>query len=138
MGRLVRALVAGDFIVGDMGSVSLYGSMTGAPVLMTEEWDQAGTELDPSSPMAELRSFVPRLRTDRPLQRQLARSSATYRRDQHERVAARITSEPGRYVRRMRGLLYRRLRMRPPNVHLTNGPAALPVPARCDSAGGAW
>jgi hypothetical protein len=131
-------MVSADFVVGDHGSVSLYGAMTGVPVLMAGEQQPAGPELDPDSPLAELRSFAPRLRTDRPLQRQLTRSSATYRRDRHERVASRITSEPGRYVRRMRGLLYRALGLRPPAVRLTTRPAALPVTVDCEAAGGVW
>lgn len=126
-------MVAADFVVGDSGSVCLYGAMTGVPVLTAGEQGRKETGLDPDSPLAELRSFAPRLRTDRPLQRQLTRSAATYRRDRHERVAARITSEPGRYVRRMRALLYRTLGLRPPAaVQPVAGAAALPVVVDCD------
>lgn len=125
------AMVSGDFIVGDHGSVSLYGAMTGVPVLAAGETGLGGTELAPDSPLAELRSFVPRLHPDRPLEGQLARSSATYRHDLHERVASRITSKPGRYVHRMRALLYRTLRLRPPAVRPVTRPAALPV-VDCD------
>ncbi|WP_314174664.1 hypothetical protein [Streptomyces winkii] len=126
------AMASAEFVVGDHGSVSLYGAMTGVPVLTAGEQRPGGAGLDPESPLAELRSFVPRLRPDRPLQRQLTRSSATYRRDLHEGVAARITSEPGRYVRRMRALLYRTLGLRPPAVRPVTSPAALPVVVDCD------
>ena len=133
------ALIAGDYVVGDHGSVSLYGVMTGVPVLLTGDAGLADAGVDPASPMEELRSIAPRLRADRPLRRQLTRSAATYRPDDHKRVAARITSEPGRYVRRMRALLYRKLRMRPPGVRPETGPAMLPVTVRCDRHGGpAW
>lgn len=107
----VGPLVAADVIVGDHGSTTLYGTATGAPVLLAE---LSGADLDPSSPMAELVSFAPRLRADRPLARQLSRDARASVRPRYEHVAGRITSEPGRFARLMRGLLYRKLRMRAP------------------------
>ncbi|RAJ62434.1 hypothetical protein K378_03785 [Streptomyces sp. Amel2xB2] len=130
------AMVSANFVVGDHGSVSLYGAMTGVPVLSAGAQQPDGPGLDPDSPLAELRSFTPRLRPDRPLRRQLTRSAATYRADRHESVAARITSEPGRYVRRMRALLYRTLGLRPPAARPVMGPAPLPVVVDCDGGGG--
>ncbi|MFC9424139.1 hypothetical protein [Streptomyces sp. NPDC056987] len=126
------AVIAADRIVGDHGSVSLYGAMTGAPVLMAGRSD-AG--VDPSSPMAELMSFAPRLHGDRPVCPQLKRSSATRRSHRYERVAARITSEPGRFARRMRALLYRKLHLRAPAVRTTTEPARLPLVVRHDESG---
>lgn len=113
------ALVAADYIVGDHGSVSLYGTMTGARILTAGSPD---TDLDPASPMAELLSLTPRVRSDRPLRRQLRQSSAAYRSDRYAQIAARISSEPGRFARRMRALLYR-------NLHL-RAPVARPAPER--------
>ncbi|MGW6741225.1 hypothetical protein ACWGDX_10870 [Streptomyces sp. NPDC055025] len=130
-GDWVGAVAAADYIVGDHGSICLYGTMTGAPVLMAGFSDP---DLDPGSPMAELRSFAPRLR-DRPLRRQLDRSSATYRAGQYEQVAARITSEPGRFAQKMRALIYRKLRLRAPAVRPTTEPARLPVTLRYDEPG---
>ncbi|MEO3764240.1 hypothetical protein [Streptomyces sp. B8F3] len=122
----VGPLVAADVIVGDHGSTTLYGTATGAPVLLAE---LAGADLDPASPMAELLSFAPRLRADRPLARQLARDVRPAVRLRYEHVAGRITSEPGRFARLMRGLLYRKLRLRAPGglpgAPVTE-PAALP------------
>ncbi|MGW4547252.1 hypothetical protein ACWEN4_12830 [Streptomyces violaceorubidus] len=127
------AVVAADHIVGDHGSVSLYGAMTGAPVLMAGRSDAA---LDPSSPMAELMSFAPRWREDRPVSQQLRRSSVLRRAHRYERVAARITSEPGRFGRRMRALLYRKLRLRAPAARCPAvEPASLPVTVRYDDPG---
>ncbi|MVO86350.1 hypothetical protein GPA10_16685 [Streptomyces sp. p1417] len=119
----VGALVAADFVVGDHGSVSLYGAMTGRPVLLAS-WPEA--DVDPRSPLAELASFVPRLHGAKPVRRQLARAAATYRADLHEQVAARISSEPGRFTRKMRALLYRGLRLRAPGAVPVTGPAGLP------------
>lgn len=128
------AMVAADFVVGDHGSVLLYGSMTGAPVLISAR--QKGQLIVPGSPVDELHDFVPRLRSDRPVERQLLRSAATYEPGRHERVADRITSEPGRYALRMRSVIYRQLKLRAPAVQLTTGPAPLPVPVDGDGAGG--
>ena len=128
----VGALVAADYIVGDHGSVTLYGAMTGVPVLMATLPD---ADVDPGSPLAELGSFAPRLHGDRPLREQFKRSSATYRAQRHQRVAARITSEPGRFARKMRALLYRKLRLRAPAGRPTTEPARLPFTVRYDEPG---
>ncbi|MFC8626619.1 hypothetical protein [Streptomyces anulatus] len=130
----VGALVAADHIVGDHGSVSLYGAMTGVPVLMGNVPDG---DLDPGSPAAELASFAPRLHADRPLGRQLARASAAYRAERYEQVTSRITSEPGRFAVRMRALIYRKLRLRAPAVRPRTDHAPLPVTVRQDERGAA-
>ncbi|UUU33293.1 hypothetical protein JIX56_27455 [Streptomyces sp. CA-210063] len=128
------AVVAADYIVGDHGSVSLYGAMTGARLLTAGSPD---TDLDPSSPMAELRSLAPRIDMGRPLLRQLRQSAAAYRPDRYARVAARISSEPGRFARRMRALLYRKLRLRAPVARPAPAAAVPPVLVRYDEPGGA-
>ncbi|WP_407562536.1 hypothetical protein [Streptomyces sp. 184] len=133
----VGPLVAADVIVGDHGSTTLYGTATGAPVLLA---DLPGADLDPTSPMAELLSFAPRLRTGRPLARQLTRDARPSVRPRYDHVAGRITSEPGRFARLMRGLLYRKLRLRAP-CGLPGAPvterAALPrlVPGHAEPSG---
>ncbi|MFD8466248.1 hypothetical protein ACWEQJ_02940 [Streptomyces cyaneofuscatus] len=128
----VGALVAADYIVGDHGSVSLYGAMTGVPVLMGNVPE---ADLDPGSPAAELASIAPRLHPDRPLHRQLARAATAYRTERYEQVAARITSEPGKFATRMRALIYRKLRLRAPAVRPRTDHAALPVTVRHDERG---
>ncbi|WP_217554427.1 hypothetical protein [Streptomyces sp. GbtcB6] len=131
-GDWAGALVAADYIVGDHGSVSLYGAMTGVPVLMA---GRADPDVDPGSPLAELMSFAPRLRRDRPLLPQIRRSSAAWRSHRYERVAARISSEPGRFSRKMRSLLYRKLRLRAPGAGTVTQPARLPLTVRYDEPG---
>jgi hypothetical protein len=131
-GDWVGAVVAADYIVGDHGSVSLYGAMTGVPVLMAGRPD---AEVDPDSPLAELMSFAPRLREDRPLLAQLRRSSVAGRSGRYERVAARISSEPGRFSHKMRALLYRKLHLRAPAARATTQPARLPLTVRFEEPG---
>ncbi|BAG19020.1 MULTISPECIES: hypothetical protein [Streptomyces] len=128
----VGALVAADHVVGDHGSVSLYGAMTGVPVLMGDVPDG---DLDPASPAAELASLAPQLHADRPLDRQLARAAAAYRAERYAQVTARITSEPGRFAVRMRALIYRKLRLRAPAARPRTDHAPLPVTARHDAGG---
>jgi hypothetical protein len=131
-GDWTGAVVAADYIVGDHGSVTLYGAMTGVPVLMAGRSD---ADVDPVSPLAELMSFAPRLHGDRPLRPQLKRSSATRRLHRYEQVASRISSEPGRFSRKMRALLYRKLRLRAPTTRTTTDPAHLPVTVPYDDPG---
>ncbi|NEC86709.1 hypothetical protein [Streptomyces sp. SID12501] len=131
-GDWTGAVVAADHIVGDHGSVSLYAAMTGVPVLMAGRSD---ADIDPGSPMAELMSFAPRLHGDRPMRPQLRRSSVIRRSQRYERVAARITSEPGRFARRMRALLYRKLHLRAPVAQTTTEPARLPLAVRYEEPG---
>ncbi|MGP3953587.1 hypothetical protein [Streptomyces sp. 7N604] len=128
----VGALVAADYIVGDHGSVALYGAMIGVPVLMAGLPD---ADVDPGAPMAELSSLAPRLHADRPLRQQLNRSLKTYRSHRYERIAARITSEPGQFARKMRALLYRKLRLRAPAGCPTTEPARRPLTVRYDEPG---
>ncbi|BDH72533.1 hypothetical protein [Streptomyces sp. PLM4] len=118
-------MAAADYVVGDHGSVPLYGMLAGVPVLVTEAQESG---VDPGSPMAELRSLAPRLRTDRLYPSQLRRSHAAYTPHTYERLASRITSEPGRFARNMRALMYQKLRMRPPAGHPVTEPAPLPTP----------
>jgi hypothetical protein len=126
-GDWVGALAAADYVVGDHGSVSLYGTMTGVPVLMAGMPEPA---VDPGSPLAELLAFAPRLHAGRPLAAQFKRSQARYSSDHHASVAARITSEPGQYARKMRALLYRKLRLRAPAGRLETEVARLPLTVR--------
>jgi hypothetical protein len=116
-------LCAADFIVGDHGSVTLYGTLTEAPILLTGTADD---ETNPDSPAAELALLAPALSPFHPLTGQFAYASAEYRRPAYEAVAARITSEPGRFHRNMRALLYRLLGLGQPAHAPLDGP--LPAP----------
>ncbi|MET8180846.1 hypothetical protein [Streptomyces sp. NPDC005336] len=126
-------LVAADYVVTDHGSMALYGAATGVPVLLAS-FPEA--DVSPDSPMAELGSFAPRLNSERSLGEQLDESSAGYRPERYARVAARITSEPGRFARNMRALLYRKLGLRPPAARPVTEPARLSYALGPDAQGG--
>ncbi|WP_316520396.1 hypothetical protein [Kitasatospora brasiliensis] len=117
-------LVAADFIVGDHGSVTLYGAMTGAPVLLAQ---YPHRHVNPRSPAAQLAGTAPALAPGHPLVGQLAYAAEQYRPEEYAAIAARISSEPGRFDRNARRLLYRVLGLGQP-AH-TPDPEPLPLPA---------
>ncbi|WP_212914861.1 hypothetical protein [Streptomyces sp. TS71-3] len=121
-------LLAGDWIIGDHGSVTLYGTLTGAPILLAASPEQ---EINPASPAAALATTAPALSPTPTLPEQLEYALAEYRRDEYAAVAARITSEPGRFNRNMRRLMYRLLGLGQPAHEPVTVP--LPLPPALDS-----
>lgn len=114
-------LVAADHIIGDHGSVTLYGTLTGAPILLASSPER---EINPSSPAATLATTAPALSPAHPLVAQLEYAGAEYRPEEYARIAGRITSEPGRFNRNMRRLMYRLLRLGQP----AHEPETVPLP----------
>lgn len=125
-------LAASDVVVGDHGSISLYATAAGVPVVFGAPLSR---DVDPASPMGELARFAPRLTARRSLAAQLSRLTPDYLRDDYARVAARITSRPGRFAHNMRRLLYRRLGLSQPAGALPLEPAAVPTLIRRPPAG---
>ncbi|MET8542042.1 hypothetical protein ABZW03_15495 [Kitasatospora sp. NPDC004799] len=121
-------LVAADYIIGDHGSVTLYGAMTGVPVLLAEYPHHA---VNPRSPSAQLARTAPALAPGHPLTDQLAYAAEQYRPEDYAAIADRISSEPGRFDRNARRLLYRVLGLGQP-AHGPE-PAPLPLPAPLDA-----
>lgn len=106
-----NVLIAADWIIGDHGSVTLYGTLTQAAMLLAGPPTQ---ELNPDSPAAALALTVPALSPTHPLVEQLEYAAAERRDAERAAIAARITSEPGRFARNMRSLLYRLLNLGEP------------------------
>lgn len=118
------ALIAADLIVGDHGSLAVYGAAARVPVVM------AGFPRDDvfsGSASALLAALVPRLVADRPIAGQFAEAWANYRDDISDQVAARLTSEPRSFNRNMRRLMYRILRVGQPATIPAMPPAGVPV-----------
>jgi hypothetical protein len=117
-------LVAADVVIGDHGSSCVYASAAGAPVL----WAGDGTDdVAPGSAAELLTEAAPRLLLDRPITPQLEGAAMENQAALSEAVAARITSEPGRFDRNLRRLLYRRLGItQPPSTSVTP-PAGMPT-----------
>jgi hypothetical protein len=118
------ALIAADLVVCDQGSVGVYAAAASVPIILAQF---PGDDIAPGSASALLAASAPRLRADRPLAGQLARAEASYQPSVSETVGRRITSEPGRFNRNMRRLMYRLLRLRQPATIPAVVPAGIPV-----------
>jgi hypothetical protein len=123
-------LMASDFVVGDHGSVTLYGSALGVPVLLGSFPED---DVHPSGGAAALGRVAPRIVPGIPLSTQLEHAAAEFDPAAMARVAALISSEPGGFARHTRRLLYRLLGLGQPAT-----PTALPPatpPASLDALG---
>ncbi|MFD6153534.1 hypothetical protein [Streptomyces sp. NPDC060243] len=114
-------LIAADWIIGDHGSVTLYGTLTGAPMLLAASPEG---EINPSSPAATLAARTPALSPTHPLTEQLDYAAASYRYEDYADIRSRITSEPGQFNRNMRRLMYKLLGI----GELAHEPAIVPLP----------
>ncbi|WP_327713466.1 hypothetical protein OG912_18135 [Streptomyces sp. NBC_00464] len=114
-------LIAADWIIGDHGSVTLYGTLTGAPMLLASSPER---EINPSSPAATLAAHAPTLSPTHPLMEQLDYVAQEYRHEEYAPIRSRITSEPGRFNRNMRKLMYQLLGMGQP----AHEPVTIPLP----------
>ncbi|WP_369199972.1 hypothetical protein [Streptomyces sp. PU-14G] len=118
-------LIAADCIIGDYGSVTLYGTMTGAPIVMTHFPHR---DANPASPGLELALTAPALSASRPLTDQLAYAENEYVPEEYARIAARLSSEPGRAGKNFRRLLYRVLGLGQPAFPPVTPPLPMPLP----------
>lgn len=117
------ALIAADLIVGDHGSVAVYGAAAKVPVILA---GFPSDDVSPTSASALLASSAPRLREDLPIAQQLADAQIGYRTSVSDLVATRITSEPGRFNQNMRRLVYRVLGLSQPATIPAMPPAEVP------------
>ncbi|MBO7937928.1 hypothetical protein [Streptomyces antibioticus] len=107
------ALCAADFLIGDHGSLTIYGVALKIPTLLGSFRDSV---VAPDSPMHRLGELLPRLTHTRPLPTQLTLAADTQR-DAPELHALRrsVTSEPGRSATLIRRLLYTWLNLPEPS-----------------------
>jgi hypothetical protein len=117
------ALIAADAVIADAGSTGAYAAAAGRPVIIGTF---PAADIAPGSAAALLAETAPQLRLDQPIERQLADAMEHHDGKQSALVAARITSEPGRFNRNMRRLIYRMLGLsQPPSIPAAS-PADLP------------
>nr|WP_246150555.1 hypothetical protein [Streptomyces qinzhouensis] len=119
-----QALVASDVVIGDHGSVTLYGAALRRPVVLAA----FGSEAVPDTAGYSLRTAADRLTAGRPLWEQLEATMAGHRADRFAAVTAAAFAEPGEALPRLRELVYRLLDLPEPE-HPGRGPRAFPVPA---------
>ena len=95
-------LAAADYVVGDHGSVTVYGAALGKPTLLAAF---AGDDVVPGSPAHRLGELAPRLEPGVPIEIQLPKAPAS------TELAALVTAVPGEAVRRLRATCYRLLEL---------------------------
>ncbi|WP_309235309.1 hypothetical protein, partial [Streptomyces sp. TRM64462] len=118
------ALVAADAVVGDHGSVTLYGAALGTPVLL----GAFGSDVVPGTAVEDLGRDAPRLDPLRDAREQLEAVLREHRAERHAALAERAFAEPGRALERLRTVLYELLGLPEPE----SGPPpvlTLPPPA---------
>ncbi|MFH8533839.1 hypothetical protein ACH4GE_36135 [Streptomyces tendae] len=127
------ALVAADVLVGDHGSVTLYGAAVGTPLLLAT----FGGDAVPGTAVRDLASVAPRLDPRADLRRQLDDVVTGHRPDRYAAIAERAFAEPGRALARLRAALYRLLRLPEPSSPPPS-PLALPAPDPPDATVTSW
>lgn len=119
-------LIAADWIIGDHGSLTAYGTLTDATILLT-----AGSrrEVSACSPAARLAALAPVVSPGYPLAEQLEYAAQLHVPGRYDHIAASLSSAPGQFHRRMRSVLYGMLGLgepaRPPLVTPPPLPPAL-------------
>ncbi|MEU3207216.1 hypothetical protein ABZ702_25750 [Streptomyces cyaneofuscatus] len=96
------ALVAADVVVGDHGSVTLYGAALGKPVLL----GAYGSEAVPGTAVAALGRAAPRLDVHGDVREQIVSALATQRPERFATVAEDAFDRPGQALPRLRTALY--------------------------------
>ncbi|WP_323185829.1 hypothetical protein [Streptomyces griseus] len=96
------ALVAADVVVGDHGSVTLYGAALGKPVLL----GAFGSEAVPGTAVAALGRTAPRLDAHADMQGQIVSALSGQRPDLFATVTEGAFHQPGRALPRLRTALY--------------------------------
>ncbi|MFJ4338837.1 hypothetical protein [Streptomyces sp. NPDC088915] len=104
-------LLASDLVVGDHGSVTLYGAALGRPVLL----GAFGSDSVPGTAAEVLGRHAPRLDPARDARRQVEDAFEPGVRAGYAGVAERAFSEPGRSLVRLRAVLYELLRLPEPS-----------------------
>jgi hypothetical protein len=118
-------VIAADVIIGDHGSLTAYGALAGASIVLTHAGQR---EIVGGSPAALVAAAAPVLSPMRPLEEQLRYVAQEYRPGQYAEVAASLTSEPGCFHRRMRSLMYRMLGLGEPASPPSAPSLLLPYP----------
>ncbi|MGC0419031.1 hypothetical protein [Embleya sp. AB8] len=126
-------LIAADLLVGDHGSVTLYGAALGLPLLLAAFGDEAV----PGTPMAELGRLSPYLDPADGLRAQVDRAVANHDPDRLVKVADGAFAVPGRAMRLLRTAAYELLGL-PEPAGRPPAPLAFRDPVPEDFAVTAW
>ncbi|QMU69912.1 hypothetical protein [Streptacidiphilus sp. P02-A3a] len=125
------ALVAADFLVGDHGSVTMYGVALGIPALLGSF---SRSSVAPGSPMERLGNMIPSLSPLHDLVEQFQAAGATQRTDPAlDALRAEVTSWPGEAAARLRSLFYEHLMLPEPEIPASTRLVPLPALPRPSS-----
>ncbi|MFI2124248.1 hypothetical protein ACH45E_24170 [Streptomyces sp. NPDC020299] len=117
------ALVASTVLVGDHGSVTLYGAATGTPVLL----GAFGEDAVPGTAVHALAAAAPRLDPRGDLLQQVKRAASEHAPHRYAAVAGQAFAEPGHALARLRAAVYGLLKLPEPSSPSPASPV-LPVP----------
>ncbi|WP_449657253.1 hypothetical protein [Streptomyces litchfieldiae] len=108
------ALVAADAVVGDHGSVTLYGAALGKPVLLAA----FGHDAVPGTAIDRLGQVAPRLSPGpgKDIRRQIEATLWNHTADHYAEISAAAFAEPGRAIAQLRAVVYRLLELAEPEV----------------------
>lgn len=118
-----QALIASDLVIGDHGSVTLYGAALGRPVLL----GAFGTEAVPGTAGYALHAAAGRLEAGQPLRAQLETAVTEHRADRYAAATAGAFAAHGEALSRLRELVYELLALPRPK-RTDRGPHAFPLP----------
>ncbi|MFI1170971.1 hypothetical protein [Streptomyces melanogenes] len=116
------ALVAADVVVGDHGSVTLYGAALDKPVLLAA----FGSDAVPGTAGAGLGRMAPRLDPAGDLRRQIEDAVQSHEPQRYAEVARRAFSDSGQALARLRTAVYQLLRLPEPSSQPPAAPTVLP------------
>lgn len=117
------ALVAADVLVGDHGSVTLYGAAAGTPLLLAA----FGGDAVPGTAVHSLAAVAPRLDPGGDLRQQVEDVVHEHTPQRYAAVAAEAFAEPGHALARLRAALYQLLKLPEPSSPPPTS-LVLPVP----------
>ncbi|WP_406439163.1 hypothetical protein [Streptomyces sp. NBC_01613] len=127
------ALVAADVLIGDHGSVTLYGASAGVPVLM----GAFGLDAMTGSAVGDLAACAPRLDVDGDLRGQIEDAMRTHTPYQYAQIADKAFAERGQALARLRHVIYRLLKLSEPPAAAPSA-ATVPLAQRPGSEVTSW
>ncbi|MGW0830357.1 hypothetical protein [Streptomyces prunicolor] len=127
------ALVAADVVIGDHGSVSLYGAALGTPLLLAA----FGADAVPGTAAHALGDLAPRLDARGDLRTRIEDVVREHEPERYAEVAARAFAEPGHALAQLRTALYRLLGLTEPASEPPY-PLAVPRPEPTATPVTAW
>ncbi|MFC9861547.1 MULTISPECIES: hypothetical protein [unclassified Streptomyces] len=127
------ALVAADVVVGDHGSVTLYGAALGKPVLLAA----FGSDAVPGTAADSLGRAAPRLDPLGDVFGQITAAVGEHTRERYRAIAEQAFAEPGQALPHLRTALYRLMGLPEPAPDPPPG-LTLPAPKEAVTPVSAW